>query len=420
VSELVNMKKSDLIGQIPLFAGLPKDELEHLAKTLTLCEFQDQEILFQEGLIDNYCLILLDGQVEIIKNLGTSDERSLGFRSQGTLLGEMSLFSLGGAHTATVRAKSMINALKMTRQDFDALLQRRPSLAYQIVSLLSRRLEDSENLTILDLKEKNRQLTQAYLELKAAQAQIIEKEKLERELEIARRIQLNILPHNLPEHTGFTFGALMIPAQAVGGDLYQFIPLSRNRLGIVVGDVSDKGVPSALFMSLVYSLMRAEAGRSNTPAKVLQKINRYLLEINVEEMYVTLLFGMLDLSSGDFTYARAGHPPPYILDEMGKPIMLPVSLGQPLGMLEDPVLDQQSVKLPAGGLALIYSDGLSEASNINGEEFGTGHLQEILFAAFQATTQQICARLWDEIKSFTAGLPQQDDFTVVSIRRVKT
>ena len=220
----------------------------------------------------------------------------------------MSLFSQGGAHTATVRACTTLKALKMTRQDFDALLQRQPSLAYQIVSLLSRRLEESENLTIIDLKEKNRQLTLAYQELKAAQAQIIEKEKLEHELEIARRIQLNILPHELPQHPGFEFGALMIPARAVGGDLYQFIPLNRNRLGIVVGDVSDKGVPSALFMSLVYSLMRAEAAGGSAPAKVLQKVNRYLLEINVEEMYVTLLYGILDFSSGEFSLCPRRSP----------------------------------------------------------------------------------------------------------------
>jgi serine phosphatase RsbU (regulator of sigma subunit) len=417
MSEKQSMQKEDLIGKISLFAGLPRVELEQLARTLQPCEFPEQAVLFQEGQSDDHCFILLEGQVEIIKALGDANERNLGVRSQGALLGEMSLFSQRGAHTATVRARSALKALKMTRQDFDALLHRRPSLAYQIVSSLSRRLEESENLTIIDLKEKNRQLTLAYQELKAAQAQIIEKEKLERELEIARRIQLNILPHVLPQHPGFDFGALMIPARAVGGDLYQFIPLSRNRLGIVVGDVSDKGVPSALFMSLVYSLMRAEAGGGSAPAKVLQKVNHYLLEINVEEMYVTLLYGILDFSTGEFSYARAGHPSPYILDEGGEQIKLTTALGQPLGLFDNPVLDEQSLKLPPGGLALIYSDGLSEASDSQGEEFGATRLQGILSTSIQKTPQEICERLWEEVKLYTAGLPQQDDFTVVSIRR---
>jgi sigma-B regulation protein RsbU (phosphoserine phosphatase) len=411
------MKKEDLIGKIPLFAGLPRAELEQFARTLQLCEFPEQAVLFQEGQTDDQCFILLEGQVEIIKAMGDANERNLGVNSEGALLGEMSLFSLGGAHTASVRACSAIKALKMTRKDFDELLHRRPSLAYQIVSLLSRRLEESENLTIIDLKEKNRQLTLAYQELKAAQAQIIEKEKLEHELEIARRIQLNILPHELPQHPGFEFGALMIPARAVGGDLYQFIPLKHNRLGIVVGDVSDKGVPSALFMSLVYSLMRAEAASGNSPAKVMQKVNHYLLEINVEEMYVTLLYGILDFSSGELSYARGGHPPPYIMDEHGEPIKLATGLGQPLGLFDDPALDEQSLILPPGGLALIYSDGLSEASDSQGEEFGSTRLPTSMSALAQKSPQEICERLWDEVKIYTAELPQQDDFTVVAIRR---
>ena len=411
------MKTEDLIGNIPLFAGLPRAELAHLAQTLFPCEFPEEAILFREGQADDHCIILLEGQVEIIKALGEADERNLGMRSPGSLLGEMSLFSQGGYHTASVRSHTALKALKLSRSDFDALLHRQPSLTYQIVSLLSRRLEESENLTILDLKEKNRQLTLAYQELKAAQAQIIEKEKLEHELEIARRIQLNILPHALPRHPNFEFGALMIAARAVGGDLYQFIPLSHNRIGIVVGDVSDKGVPSALFMSLVYSLMRAEASRGNTPAKVLRKVNDYLLEINVEEMYVTLLFGILDLTNGEFTYARAGHPPPFILDDHGEQIELAKALGQPLGLFDQLIMDEQSVQLPVGGMAIIYSDGLSEASDRQGEAFGTIRLQGILSAIPTATPQEICERLWNEVKIFTGGQPQQDDFTIVSIRR---
>jgi sigma-B regulation protein RsbU (phosphoserine phosphatase) len=419
MSEKKSIQKEDLIGKIPLFAGLPRVELERLAKTLQACEFPEQAILFQEGETDEACFLILEGQVEIIKSMGDANERNLGVRSEGTLLGEMSLFSLGGTHTASVRAHTALKALKMTHLDFDALLNRWPSLAYQIVSSLSRRLEESENLTIIDLEEKNRQLTLAYQELKAAQAQIIEKEKLERELEIARRIQQNILPHRLPEHPDFDFGALMIPARAVGGDLYQFIPLNRNRLGVVVGDVSDKGVPSALFMSLVYSLMRAEAGRGGAPAQVLRKVNHYLLEINVEEMYVTLLYGILDISNGNFAYVRAGHPPPYILDDQGDQILLPTGLGQPLGLFDHPVLDEQNLNLPPGGLLLIYSDGLSEASDSQGREFGATRLQGILSISIQKTSQEICDQLWNEVKLYTAELAQQDDFTVVSIRRAR-
>jgi Serine phosphatase RsbU, regulator of sigma subunit len=118
------------------------------------------------------------------------------------------------------------------------------------VRVLSLRLEQHQNRTIRDLQEKNLQLTQAYEQLKAAQAHLIEKEKMERELEVARGIQQSMVPRKLPHLPGFDFGARMMPARAVGGDFFDFIPLSESTLGIVIGDVSDKGVPAALFMAL--------------------------------------------------------------------------------------------------------------------------------------------------------------------------
>ena len=131
-------------------------------------------------------------------------ERRLGVLHRGSLIGEMSLFSEDGSHTAGVRALTPLRLLEMTRPEFDALLHRQPMMAYDLVRLLSRRLERSENLTILDLQEKNRQLTQAYLELEAAQAQVVEKKKLEHELELAGDIQLQILPEVIPRLPGLT------------------------------------------------------------------------------------------------------------------------------------------------------------------------------------------------------------------------
>ena len=227
------------------------------------------------------------------------------------------MFSEEGKHTASVRAHTPVRALEITRRDIDGLLHRWPLFAYELTRLLSQRLEQSENLTILELQEKNRQLTQAYEELKAAQAQIIEKERLEKELEVARQIQLSILPQELPAYPQHDFGALMIPARAVGGDFYDFIPLDQDRLGIVVGDVSDKGTPSALFMALSYSLVRAEAHRNSSPGETLQAVNRLLMEMNTSDMFVTVLYGVLDTARGEFSFARAGHPLPIVLDRKG-------------------------------------------------------------------------------------------------------
>jgi serine phosphatase RsbU (regulator of sigma subunit) len=306
--------------------------------------------------------------------------------------------------------------VEITRAQLDRLLHRQPTLAYELVRTLSRRLEESENLTILDLREKNRQLSLAYEELRAAQAQIIEKERMERELEVARHMQQSILPHELPRIAAFSFGARMVPARAVGGDFYDFIPLDGDHLGIVVGDVSDKGVPAALFMTLTYSLMRAEAGRTLSPAGALRAVNRLLLDINSSGMFVTLLYGVLDGATGRFAYARAGHPPPLVLDGRGDLVDIPFDTGQPLGLFEEPLLDEQSLVLPTDGLALAFTDGLSEATDSWETEFGVQCLQRALPGGSQLTAQGVCDRLWEAVEARCGQLGQQDDFTVVAIQ----
>lgn len=411
--------KAQILSSIPLFSSLPRSEIDHLAATLTTRHIPAQVVLFHEGGSDDHFYILLDGQVEIYKALGTADERSLGVREKGTLLGEMSLFTPNSAHTASVRSLTPLQLLEMTRADLDALLHRQPNLAYEVARLMSQRLDESENLTILDLREKNRQLTLAYEELKSAQAQIIEKERLERELEIARQIQRSILPQELPKPSSYNLGALMIPARAVGGDFYDFIPLGDDLLGIVVGDVSDKGVPAALFMALTYSLVRAEASQTCTPGESLRTVNRHLLDINATNMFVTLLYGILHCSSGKFSYARAGHLPPIILDRDNQSILPPHTIGQALGLFADVELDEQEVDIPAGGMLLIFSDGLSEAMNKQGEDFGVKGVYDLVSSSPLASAQEICERLWWKVKTFAKDLPQSDDFTVVTIQHTE-
>jgi CRP-like cAMP-binding protein len=221
--------KAQLISQVPLFATLPRNEIEHLAAMLRPCEFPAETLLFSEGRTGDHFYILLEGEVEIIKALGTDAERLLAVRRAGSFIGEMSLFNRSGQYTASVRARTALHLLEMTRSDFDALLHRQPDLAYEMVRVLSLRLDESENLTIRDLLEKNRQLKQALNDLEAAQAQLIEKEKLEAELNVARTIQRSILPHDRPRLPGFDFGMRIEPMASVGGDFFDFIRLGDGR-----------------------------------------------------------------------------------------------------------------------------------------------------------------------------------------------
>jgi phosphoserine phosphatase RsbU/P len=408
-----------VLRQVPLFATLPDSEIEYLAGSLIRNDFPASAVLMEEGVKDGLCFLIVDGSVEVIKAMGTSDEHLLGVREAGSLLGEMSLFSLEGAHTASVRALTPVSLLQITRSHLDEILRRQPQIAYEIIRLVSHRLEQAENLTIVDLRKKNAQLAQAYEELRAAQEQIIERERLRRELDIARDIQLSFLPPELPCLAGYQFAAMMVPARSVGGDMYDFIPIGEDQLGIVVGDVSDKGVPAALVMALTYSLLRAEAFRGGSPGDVLRAVNRLLLGMNQSGMFVTILYGVLDRTSGCFTYARAGHPYPLLMEPSGQAVDLPQHTGQIIGLLPEPLIDEGQLTLPEGGVLCLYTDGLSEAPvGPNGDEFEREGVVTALSSAMDAPAQDLCNLLWDKVHEAGPGI-QKDDFTVVIIKRLE-
>ena len=413
------MKKSEqtaLISKIPLFAGLPHPELEHLMDTLSERNFEAGELLIREGEADEQFYILLGGEAEVIKALDTPDERLLAIRTHGTIFGEMSIFDPQGCHTASVRARTPAQTLEMTRTDFDRLLHRYPKLAYDMVRQMSRRLEDTENTTILDLREKNRQLTQAYQELQAALEQVVIKERLDKELSIARQIQESILPDTIPNLEGFDIAALTVPARAVGGDYYDFIPINRHRCGLVIGDACDKGIPAALFINLTNSIVHIEAPRNPSPEATLQLVNHHILEMSHTGMFVTLLYGILDVS-GRFDYCRAGHPFPLVFDGDMQLVENTSSPGMPLGITEEILLDAQTLIIPPGGLMVIFSDGLSEAMNSEEDQFGIDRLAAELPKINQLPAPQLCSQIWKMVQGFVGEQPQSDDFTVIVIKR---
>ena len=383
----------ELIYQVPLFAALPREELVNLKGGLKMVELAGGEFLFAEGDAGDCLYIVLGGQLAVVKAVGTKEERILNRCGPGDYLGEISLLEPRGVRTASVRALAPSKLWQITRDDFNNLLQRQPALAFHIAKVLSSRLREADRLTIRDLEQKNRELDQAYRDLQAAQMQIIEKEKLEHELALAREIQKSMLPRSIPTLDGFEFGASMIPAKAVGGDFFDFIPLGPDSLGIAVGDVSDKGVPAALFMAMVRSLLRAEAHKNLPPKDVLQQVNRHLMDLNEGEMFVTLLYGLLSQGTRSFEYARAGHVIPVMWDRQGRLLSLPRGRGQALGVLDVAVSDEQKIHLTSGCTLLIYSDGVTDATNMENETFGIERVHNSLPDLRQASAQSVCDEL---------------------------
>lgn len=408
--------RRESVPVIPLFSSLPCEEVTHLLATLRKIELPENSVVIREGDRGENFFILLEGQLEIVKAMGAPEERLLSIREPGDYVGEMSLLDPDGLRTASIRTRSAAKLLELDHGEFEALLMRHPGVVWQMARMLSLRLRDSDNATIRDLQEKNRQLDSAYRELQAAHAQIVEKEKLERELQVAREIQESILPRTLPNFYDFDFGARMIPARAVGGDLFDFIPLSHDALGIAVGDVSDKGVPAAIFMAMTRSLIRSEAEKASSPREALAGVNRHLMEMNDAGMFVTVLYGVLNATTREFAFARAGHLPPILCQRDGSISTPSVALGQPLGVFPNPALDEASLTLNPGSTILIYTDGLSEAMDEGGEIFGMERVHVALSSQRGNSAQGICGKMVDAALLHCGSVPQNDDMTVVAVQ----
>ncbi|MBI4671152.1 MAG: SpoIIE family protein phosphatase [Chloroflexi bacterium] len=379
--------------------------------------------MFYEGDAGQHFYIVRDGELQVVKSIGTHDERIVNTRKPGEFIGEMSLFNLDGKRTASVRAHGDTCLWEMTRAEFDALLTRQPFLAYEMVRVLSNRLTDAHNNAMADLIAKNRALEQknielarAYEELQAAQAQVIEKEKLERELQLAAEIQMSILPRALPALAGYRFGAQIVPARQVGGDLYDFIPLSDDALAIVIGDVSDKGVPAAIFMAQTHALIRAEARQNRSPRETLERVNQYLLEMNAAGLFVTVLYGILNRVTREFQYARAGHELPLLRQPDGVLCSPPQGQGAPLGILDFVLLDEESFALPPGTTMLLMTDGVTEALNPAHEQFGSDRVQAALQADRDSDAQGLCNHLLEHIAQFRGSAPVYDDVALVAVQ----
>lgn len=403
------------LSQVPLFASLPEQELRHLATLLRPIALRANTTLFREGEYGDRFYLITEGEVEVVKALNTLEERLIAVRVPGEYVGEMSLFLQNGVRAATVRARRDSQLLEMTRADFDALLLRQPHLAYELVRVLSARLRESDDAMIRDLQAKNELLTKAYRDLQAAHAQLLEKERLERELQVARSIQESILPRSIPQLDDFDVAAYSLPARIVGGDSYDIFSVGEGRVGLVIADACDKGVPAAIFMALTRSLIRAEASRAVSPSEALQNVNRHLLDMNETGMFVTAIYGILDLTAHTFRYARAGHTLPMFISREGLASMAPRTVGQPLGLWPQAIFDEHELTLPPGFSVLLYTDGISEASNEHGELFGIERLCDVFISRPIDSAQYLCDTVVQTVNSFCGNAPQSDDMTLLAL-----
>jgi sigma-B regulation protein RsbU (phosphoserine phosphatase) len=249
-----------------------------------------------------------------------------------------------------------------------------------------------------------------------------EKKRMDRDLDVARDIQRILLPASAPEIPGFEIVGLNIPASQVSGDYYDYINIDPERLGIAIADVSGKGVPASLIMAMCRSVLRSLAQADASAAHVLRQVNRQLYPDIKEDMFISMAYLVLHHSDGEVVLARAGHDAPFhyrAIDQSVSKINPPgMALGIDSGGVFDRVTGDFRVRLEPNDCLVLYTDGVTEALDINGLEFGTSRLIQAIQAGATESAQAILNRVTSDLKAFVGSHPQNDDITLIVIRKV--
>jgi serine phosphatase RsbU (regulator of sigma subunit) len=249
--------------------------------------------------------------------------------------------------------------------------------------------------------------------------ELSEKQRLEQELLLAHEFQAALLPTRMPELPEVEIFGMSQPALEVGGDYFDFIEVDEHRLGIVVGDVSGKGIPGALVMATLRATLRAEAPGKTSPREVLRKVNSQIVRDTKESVFVSATYGILDRRTGLFRFARAGHEPLLCCRAENSELSTYEPNGIVLGMVEGELFDlleEGEVDLKSAGTVVLYTDGVPEAMNTAREEYGVARFQSLLRRHAGQPSEQVARTVLDDIARFTQGNPPHDDITLVVLR----
>jgi sigma-B regulation protein RsbU (phosphoserine phosphatase) len=269
-----------------------------------------------------------------------------------------------------------------------------------------------------DLRSLGMLATQAAIALENAQLhrQALEKERLEREAQLAAEIQKRLLPARVPALRGLELIGWNRSARQVGGDYYDLLPLSGGQLAAVVADVTGKGMPAALMVSTLYSALRLLLDRERLGPDLVARLNHHIFESSAPNKFITLLVAAVNPESGEVGYLNAGHNPGMLVRTSGEVEELTTG-GMPLGLFAQGSFEHRSLKMEVGDLLCFYSDGITECASPEDEEFGEDRLRDLLLEHAASPLPQIVAAVDKAVTDFAAGLPQGDDQTLVLLRK---
>lgn len=405
-----------------------ENELDaHMLSTLrslaTVSSYPPGTPLTLQGETERTFYVLESGWAVVTRRMEDGKEQNLAILGPRQSFGEMALID-DSPRLATVKTLTDVTVLEITAERFRVLLQADPDLALHITRRVLAHLRRIDHLSIQDLRAKNELLQRAYLDLQAAQLELVEKERLEREMELAAEMQRSLMPAVLPQYDDYNFESYLAPARHVGGDLYDVRHLDDDHVGLLIADVADKGVHAALLMAVTRTLFFQESLRSRSPEEVALSVHRSLLSIggNVEgygkDAFVTAFYGVLHRPSGVLTYIRAAQDRPLLLRSGETPVPLPGD-GRFLGMLEGLRLNEYQVTLLPGDRLLMYSDGVTDVLNEAGEIYGLERLKHAFSSACIVGRGSVLDLLIHDFNEWRGKAPAYDDITMLLVEALE-
>ena len=379
-------------------------------------------VLTRQGETEHTFYVIENGRAVVLRRLEDGTEQVLNTLGPRQAFGEMAVLD-NSPRLATIRTLTETSVLEITADQFKEVVRQDPELALHITRRVLSNLRTLDQLAIQDLRTKNALLQAAYLDLKAAQAELVEKERLERELELAAEMQRSLLPAVLPRYDDYRFAAYLAPARHVGGDLFGVQPLDDEHVALLLADVADKGMYAALLMAVTRTLFMQEAQRSLSPAEVALAVHRGLLTVGGGgedggmDGFVTAFYGVLHRPSGRLTYVRAAQDHPLLLRPGQPPTPLPGD-GRFLGMIAELTLREQEIILQPGDTLLLYSDGVTDARNDSDESYGLERLKSALQRVGGRGAQPAIGALAGDISAWRGNAAAFDDVTMLLVEAV--
>jgi serine phosphatase RsbU (regulator of sigma subunit) len=406
----------------PLFADIDRATIALIVASFTEEVWPAGHIVIEEHAPGDTLYIIIDGQVQISRTFQNGEQQVIRQMGPGEFFGEMALLE-DKPRSARVSTLAPTTFLAVTRQRFNTLIEQHPAVAINFLKAISAQLRQQyrEQALLLEEKQtlvealaaKNAALEQALAKLQAALVTVAEHERVKRDLEIAREIQQQMLPATFPEAPGLCLHATTVPATWVGGDLYDAIRLEADRVGLLLGDVSGKGIPAALQMARLMGEFRACVSHCADPQSVMQVLNGLLCQRNLRfSSFVTVQYVVLDMRQRHMQFICAGHPPILLRHADGQIEHLGAAPNLPLGVDEPFAYQQEERQLMAGDTLLLYSDGTYERRDSQGAQLGLRHLER-LFAAAPNYPEAVIHAIQTALDTFSNAGEAGDDTTLL-------